>query len=468
MHHRLVPLDPAGYHQRTVAIAAGGSSLYQLHNDGSIWEYAGPPCTTVSCRWTRLDTNHKTVAIATAGSTSIRCRTTARSGIRRAALQHRVMPVEPARRESQNSRHRHGRRLLYQLHNDGSIWQYDGPPCAQGICQWKPLDRNNQTAAIAAGGERLYQLHADPIYQMHDNNRSGAIRRSAGSRSIAIRLRRLLQQEGKSSRRCTRTDRSGATPVFHATRPAHVAGGEAGRESSDGRNYRLGQRVGPASRRRIDLALHRNALRRLGRLSRLGEARRQPRDHRTRRLRQRDRAAAQRWMDLALHRYPVSGIGNVCRLGKTRRQSNYDRDRRRRNTARSIAWRRFDLEVHRRPLHESGDLPWLGEARRQSGDVDGRRRWQGDRPDAHRRIDWRYTGAPCNPGGACPGWEKLDANPATTAIAAAGKALVQLHSSGAVWRYTGVACDAVGACRGWEQVDNNARTKRIALGTVQP
>ena len=80
---------------------------------------------------------------------------------------------------------------------------------------------------------------------------------------------------------------------------------------------------------------------------------------------------------------------------------------------------------------------------------------------------WRYTGAPAIPAVCAPAG-KADVNPATTAIAAAGKALVHRHSSGAVWRYTGVACDAVGACRGWEQVDNNARTKRIALGTVQP
>jgi hypothetical protein len=54
---------------KTVAIAAAGDALYQLHNDGWIWRYTGTPCSGESCPgWQRLDHNNKTVAIIAAGN----------------------------------------------------------------------------------------------------------------------------------------------------------------------------------------------------------------------------------------------------------------------------------------------------------------------------------------------------------------------------------------------------------------
>ena len=43
---------------------------------------------------------------------------------------------------------------LYQMHGDGTIWTYTGPP----ISGWQVLDNNPRARAVAAG-PGLYQLH---------------------------------------------------------------------------------------------------------------------------------------------------------------------------------------------------------------------------------------------------------------------------------------------------------------------
>ena len=85
-----------------------------------------------------------------------------------------------------------------------------------------------------------------------------------------------------------------------------------------------------------------------------------------------------------------------------------------------------------------------------------------------RRIEgapiWRYTGPPCS-GENCPGWQRLDNNPKTVAIAAAGthhhQSLYQLHNDGWIWRYTGSPCSGE-SCPGWQRLDNNAKTFTVA------
>jgi hypothetical protein len=75
---------------------------------------------------------------------------------------------------------------------------------------------------------------------------------------------------------------------------------------------------------------------------------------------------------------------------------------------------------------------------------------------------WRYTGTPCE-GTSCPGWERLDNNPHTHEIVAAGGHLYQRHNDGRIWRYVGPPCTGDN-CPGWQQLDNNPKTKRIAVG----
>jgi hypothetical protein len=115
---------------RARAIAASGDLLYQLHGDGTIWLYTGTPLTG----WQMLDNNPRARGIAASG------------------------------------------RNLYQLHDDGTIWIYTGPP----LTGWQMLDNNPRACTIAAG-DSLYQLHNDgtiwlytgpPLtgWQMLDNN----------------------------------------------------------------------------------------------------------------------------------------------------------------------------------------------------------------------------------------------------------------------------------------------------------
>ena len=99
------------------ALAAG--SLFQLHNDGTIWVSTGVACTGASCPgWVMLDNNPATRAIAS------------------------------------------GSNRLYQLHADGKVWRYTGVRCGSGFCPgWQLLDNNPATVAITAGGTNLYQRH---------------------------------------------------------------------------------------------------------------------------------------------------------------------------------------------------------------------------------------------------------------------------------------------------------------------
>jgi hypothetical protein len=46
---------------------------------------------------------------------------------------------------------------LFQLHSDGSLWQYTGPP----VTGWQLLDNNPATTSIVARGGTLYQMHGD-------------------------------------------------------------------------------------------------------------------------------------------------------------------------------------------------------------------------------------------------------------------------------------------------------------------
>lgn len=75
---------------------------------------------------------------------------------------------------------------------------------------------------------------------------------------------------------------------------------------------------------------------------------------------------------------------------------------------------------------------------------------------------WRHTGTPCT-GDSCPGWVRLDNNPMGIAIAADGENLYQLHRNGTIWRHTGTPCSG-DACPGWVRLDNNPMGVAIVAG----
>ena len=95
-----------------MGIVADGAALYQLHSDGRIWRYVGPPGT--GCQL--LDNNPKTKHIAGAGG------------------------------------------KLYQLHSTGAIWRYVGPP----VTGWQLLDNNPASRQMAVRG-KLCQIHANGV-----------------------------------------------------------------------------------------------------------------------------------------------------------------------------------------------------------------------------------------------------------------------------------------------------------------
>ena len=105
---------------KTIQVIEGSNGVFQLHNDGQIWQWLGKPCDGNSCpHWVMIDNNPATKKITTAGDLG-----------------------------------------LFQLHNDGKIWQWKGQPCNGGSCpHWVMLDNNSSTVDIFSDGSRLLQRH---------------------------------------------------------------------------------------------------------------------------------------------------------------------------------------------------------------------------------------------------------------------------------------------------------------------
>ena len=145
----------------TVALAAGAQysfvspTLYQLHSTGAVWRHTGTPMVG----WELLDTNPATVELATDGVTlyqrhSGSGRIWRYTGVPIVGWEHVGGSTQTksivATRGSRNG-------WLYELHGDGKIWRFRSTNAPlQG---WELLDANSRTAAIAADGDNLYQLH---------------------------------------------------------------------------------------------------------------------------------------------------------------------------------------------------------------------------------------------------------------------------------------------------------------------
>jgi hypothetical protein len=121
----------------TEGICCADGRLFQLHRDGSIWEFTGVPKTG----WSKLDGNETTTAIVAAAGE------------------------------------------LYQLHEDGSIWRYTGTP----LTGWSKLDGNKATTAIVAAAGELYQLHEDgSIWRYTETPITGWARIGGDPRTVNI------------------------------------------------------------------------------------------------------------------------------------------------------------------------------------------------------------------------------------------------------------------------------------------
>ena len=133
---------------RTRRIAAAGGKLYQIHATGAIWKYTGPPMTG----WQQLDNNRASVAIVAAGNNLYQRHDNGR-------IWKYVGPPMTGWQELDNNPATKkvvaAGGNLYQIHHDGRIWKYVGPP----MTGWQELDNNPASADIVADGNKLYQLH---------------------------------------------------------------------------------------------------------------------------------------------------------------------------------------------------------------------------------------------------------------------------------------------------------------------
>jgi len=140
----------------TTAIVVHAWHLYQMHSDGRIWIYTGPPLTG----WLELDNNPATRAIVASGEL-----TDAQGHLYQLHDNGRIFyytgPPFTGWLELDNNPATQkivaDGNALYQMHNDGRIWVYTGPP----LTGWLELDNNPATVQIAAGRGRLYQKHND-------------------------------------------------------------------------------------------------------------------------------------------------------------------------------------------------------------------------------------------------------------------------------------------------------------------
>jgi len=368
---------------KTLHIAAGGNALYQLHNDGWIWRYTGTPCSGDSCAgWQRLDNNGNTSGIVAAGNK---------------LYQLHAAPV-------------------YQLHNDGRIWRYTGPPCSGESCPgWQQLDNNPKTVAIVAAGRDLFQLHNDgwiwrytgtpcngescPSWERLDNN--------GRTKAIAAAGRDLYQlhTDGRIWRYTGIPCNGESCPHWQQldNNPKTVAIVAAGRDlfqlHNDGWIWRYtGTPCNGESCpgwERLDNNGHTKAIAAAG------------------------RDLYQLHTDGRIWRY----TGIPCNGESCPHWQQLD------NNPKTVAIVAAGRDLFQ--LHNDG---WI----------------------------WRYTGTPCN-GESCPGWHRLDNNPHTTMMSGAATKLFQLHDTGAIWKSFQTVCNG-DACPGWQRLDNNPRSKEMTVG----
>ena len=157
----------------TKAIVAYDSNLYQLHNNGAIWKYTGTPCSSSSCSgWVQLDytyynPNTKAIVAGSFGNlyklhndgaiwkyTGTPCSSNSCSGWQKLDNNSNTKTIAAGEQD--------GSSYLYQLHNNGAVWRYTGTPCSSNSCPgWQQLDNNLSTIAIVAGGIKFSQLYND-------------------------------------------------------------------------------------------------------------------------------------------------------------------------------------------------------------------------------------------------------------------------------------------------------------------
>ena len=409
-----------------VAIAASGGNLYELHNTGKIWKYTGTPCSGTSCPgWQMLDDNIAAVAIKADGGslyqrhnsgkvwkyTGTPCSGTSCPGWQ--MLDDNIATTQIGAGGGKLLQLHDG--LLYQLHSDGSIWRYDGAPCATNGCPgWQMLDNNPRAVAIASGGRQLYELHKDgsiwrytgtpcsgsscPGWQMLDNNPQGAAIAAADQLYELHKDGSIWRFLGTP---CTGNSCPNWQEIDNNSKTTAIA--TAGREvfelHSDGSIWRYTNAACSATSCPGWQMLDNNP---------------------------QGAAIAAGYDLIELHKDGSIWrfLGTPCSGTSCPSWQQLDNN----PAAKAIAT--AGREVFE--LHTDGSI-------------------------------WRYTNTPCS-GSSCPGWQRLDDNPLGAAIAA-GDQLYQFHSDGSIWRFLGTPCNG-NSCPSWQELDNNPAGKAISASAV--
>jgi hypothetical protein len=169
--------------------------IFELHNTGSIWQFTGQPCSSGHCPgWKLVDSNPHTVSITATQDTlyqihddqslwgyyclSLPCSWATGSfppALQVVANFTQLLPnrnvyqdnfglTQPVLDENPQTKEiaiQIPSGGLHQLRFDGSIWEYTGTPCSGSSCPgWVAIDRNPTSASISAYNA-LYQVHTD-------------------------------------------------------------------------------------------------------------------------------------------------------------------------------------------------------------------------------------------------------------------------------------------------------------------
>jgi len=413
----------------TVAIAGGGSKLYQLHNTGKIWVSTGAGCSLDSCPgWQMLDDNTAAVQIAADSSdlyefhntgkiwryTGAPCSGTSCPGWQ--MLDDNTAAVQIAADSG----------ALYEFHNTGKIWRYTGTACSGTSCPgWQMLDDNTAAVAIAAGGGQLYQLHNDgsiwrytgtacsgtscPGWQKLDDN-TAAVAIAAGNELYQLHVDGSIWRYTGTP--CSGTSCPGWQMLDSNIKAVAIAaaGDQLYEVHNDGMIWRYtGTPCASATSCPGWQMLDDNALNgMIAAADNLYQLHTDP--------------LYQLHTDGSLWRYTGTECdGDFC-PGWAELDDN----------SATVAMAAAEGQFYQ--LHNDGSI-------------------------------WRHNGTTCS-GASCPGWIKLDDNPRATAIAAGGSQLYQLHNDGSIWRHNGTACSGT-SCPGWIELDNNPAATAIAAGSNQ-
>lgn len=175
---------------RTRAIVAADTRLFQLHDNGAIWQWGGEPCVGVRCSsWRQISAPASVDEIAFASRGNVYRRH--RDGTIW-QWNGRYCDSGDCPSWSMIDNNRRTRKILaapgnlFQVHDNGRIWKWQGRRCDGASCPyWDLLDNNPRTRMIGAGAQPyVSDFSAEepgpaPLYQVHND---GAVWRWEGER----------------------------------------------------------------------------------------------------------------------------------------------------------------------------------------------------------------------------------------------------------------------------------------------